>query len=76
MMSAVPTTDTMDFYYMAESPPCRAVLMVAEFLNVKMNLISLDLTKNEQHSHRFTQVRLSLSFSIFVQKIDSNRSIS
>lgn len=50
--------ENLYLYYMEESPPCRAVLMVAEFLRLKMNLISIDLTKNEQFSPQFTKVRV------------------
>ncbi|XP_074598123.1 glutathione S-transferase 1-like [Brevipalpus obovatus] len=46
----------MDLYFMAESPPCRAVLMVAEYLGLRLNLISVDLTNNEQFSPQFSKI--------------------
>lgn len=41
---------TIDLYYMPESPPCRAVQMVAAHLNIHLNLKNLDLSKGEHYT--------------------------
>lgn len=38
---------TIDLYYMSESPPCRAVQMVAANLNIPLNLKPLNLSTGE-----------------------------
>ena len=41
---------------MAESPPCRTVLMLIEHLNLKVNYIYVDLSKQEQLSQSFLKI--------------------
>ncbi|RWS03615.1 Glutathione S-transferase 1:-like isoform C, partial [Dinothrombium tinctorium] len=47
---------TIDFYYMIESPPCRAVLMTAKHLQISLNLKSLNLAKGEHLSDQFREI--------------------
>lgn len=43
---------TIDLYYMPESPPCRAVEMVAAHLSIPLNLKYLDLSKGEHFTNQ------------------------
>ncbi|CAG2105505.1 unnamed protein product [Medioppia subpectinata] len=47
---------SIDLYYMVESPPCRAVLMVGRLLDIDFNLKSLDLSKSEQLAPEFVAI--------------------
>jgi hypothetical protein len=59
----------MDLYYYHISAPCRSVLMVGEYLNLKWNLKTVDLLKNDQLKEDFIKVmfrtsdKLSISYS-------------
>jgi len=46
----------IEFYYMAESPPCRAVMMVARHLNLELKLHNLDLSKGEHLTPEFRKI--------------------
>ena len=46
----------IDLYYMVESPPCRTVLMVANRLNIELNLKTLDLSKGEHLNPEFVEL--------------------
>lgn len=46
----------IDLYYMVESPPCRTVLMVANRLNIELNLKTVDLSKGEHLSPQFVRL--------------------
>lgn len=46
----------IDFYFMHESPPCRAVQMVAAHLSIPLNLKYLDLSKGEHYAEEFTKL--------------------
>ena len=48
---------TIDFYYMPESPPCRAVELIADKLNIKLNKKYLNLAKGEHlNDHEFIKI--------------------
>ncbi|XP_050071717.1 glutathione S-transferase 2-like [Anopheles maculipalpis] len=46
----------LDLYYLPGSAPCRAVQMVAEAVDVKLNLRYLDLMAGEHRSEKFTKL--------------------
>jgi len=46
----------IDLYYMLESPPCRTVLMVAKHLGISLNLIKVDLSKQEHLKPEFVKM--------------------
>lgn len=46
----------MDFYYNAASGPCRAVLMTAETIGVKLNKIPVDLRKGEHLTPEYLKI--------------------
>uniref|UniRef100_A0A182PZ47 glutathione transferase n=1 Tax=Anopheles epiroticus TaxID=199890 RepID=A0A182PZ47_9DIPT len=46
----------LDFYYLPGSAPCRAVQMVAEAVDVKLNLKYLDLMAGAHRSPQFTKL--------------------
>nr|AEV23869.1 glutathione S transferase class theta variant 1 [Periplaneta americana] len=46
----------IDLYYMAVSPPCRAVTMAASALGVELNLKFLDLYKGEHMTTEFVKL--------------------
>jgi len=46
----------IDLYYMPESPPSRAVLMVAKHLNIPVNIKHVDLMKQEQLKPEFLEI--------------------
>lgn len=46
----------IDFYYHIFSPPCRTVMMVAEHLNIDLNLKFVSLGDQEQKSEKFLKV--------------------
>nr|AMV75312.1 glutathione S-transferases [Panonychus citri] len=46
----------MDLYSMAESPPCRSVLMVIDYLGVRVNLINVDLSKGQHLEPSFLKL--------------------
>uniref|UniRef100_A0A1I8PRH8 Glutathione S-transferase 1-1 n=1 Tax=Stomoxys calcitrans TaxID=35570 RepID=A0A1I8PRH8_STOCA len=46
----------MDFYYMAESAPCRSILMTAKALNISLNKKILDLSKGEHLKPEFLKI--------------------
>lgn len=47
---------TVDFYYMPESPPCRAVELAADKLGLKLNKKRLDLSKGEHLTEAFLKI--------------------
>ncbi|CAG2110528.1 unnamed protein product [Medioppia subpectinata] len=46
----------IDLYYMPESPPSRAVLMVAKHLNVAVNIKHVNITEGEQLKPEFIEI--------------------
>ncbi|CAM1299191.1 GstD1 (predicted) [Pycnogonum litorale] len=46
----------IDLYYMQTSAPCRSVLMVAKHLNLKLNLKTIDLMKDEHKKPEFIKI--------------------
>ncbi|KAI1287082.1 Glutathione S-transferase 1 [Halotydeus destructor] len=46
----------LDFYYIALSPPCRAVLMVARELSIELNLIVVNLMAGEHNKPEFRKL--------------------
>jgi len=47
---------TIELYYMAESPPCRAVMMLAKHLNLPLKLHKVDLSKGEHLKPEFIKL--------------------
>ena len=48
---------TVKFYSLSFSPPCRAVWMALELLNVDYEYIAVDLFNGEHYSPEFLKVR-------------------
>ncbi|KAG9510863.1 Glutathione S-transferase 1-1, partial [Fragariocoptes setiger] len=46
----------MDFYYMPESPPCRAVELVADLVGAELNKKYVNLFKGEQLNEDFVKI--------------------
>ncbi len=47
----------IDFHYMLESAPCRAVLMLAKHLDIELNLKILNFQKKEHLKEEFIKVK-------------------
>lgn len=47
---------TVKLYYMPESPPCRAVQMVAAMIGLPLDLSYLDLSKGEHYNPNFQAI--------------------
>lgn len=47
---------SIDLYYLPPSPPCRAVMMVAKHVGVKLNLKTIDVLKGEHLKPPFRKV--------------------
>lgn len=48
----------MNLYHMELSPPCQSVRLLAKTLNVPLNLIQLDLFKDEHLTPEFLKASL------------------
>lgn len=46
----------IDFYYLPASVPCRAVMMLAKAIGVRLNLKIVDISKREQLKFSFIKV--------------------
>lgn len=55
-------SDMPVLYYVAPSPPCRAVLLLLRMLDMKMELREIDLQKSEQLKPDFVKVFLGFEF--------------
>uniref|UniRef100_A0A0P4W863 GST N-terminal domain-containing protein n=2 Tax=Scylla olivacea TaxID=85551 RepID=A0A0P4W863_SCYOL len=51
--SLINSSMPIDLYYLLISPPCRAVMLTAEAVGVKLNLKELDIFKGEQMKPEF-----------------------
>lgn len=49
-------SNSIDLYFYAASPPCRAVQMLAEAIAVPLNLKPVDITVGEQHLPEFARI--------------------
>lgn len=56
----------MNLYHMELSPPCQSVRLLAKTLNVPLNLIQLDLFKDEHLTPEFLKASLSYQQSNLV----------
>lgn len=52
---------TLKLYYFEASPPARAVLMVIELLQLKVQLIRVNLSEKEQLNEEFLQVNNAIN---------------
>lgn len=56
---------TIDLYYMALSPPCRSIIMLAKTLGIELNLKKVDLFAGDHMKPEFLQVSdVSVAFSV------------
>lgn len=46
----------IDFYYLAYSPPCRSVLLLAKAIGVHLNLKTISPLKGEHMKSEFVKV--------------------
>ncbi|KAF6211313.1 hypothetical protein GE061_014430 [Apolygus lucorum] len=51
-----PKIDLIDIYYIPSSPPCRMLMMTADFLEIDVNWIYVDLTKQEQLKPEYLKI--------------------
>lgn len=47
---------TIDLYYMALSPPCRSIIMLAKTIGIELNLKKVDLFAGEHMKPEFLKV--------------------
>jgi glutathione S-transferase len=53
----------VDLYYQSESPPCRAVLMVAKHLKIPVNIKLMNVLEGDQFKPEFIEVFFNKFFS-------------
>lgn len=51
-----PPAKELKLYVDMRSPPCRSCLMLAELIEVKLEVVKIDIFKGEQHSEHFRKV--------------------
>jgi glutathione S-transferase len=52
-------TRTIDLYRWTGSPPCQAVMLVAQMLAIELNLIEVDILTEEQMKPEFIKVSVT-----------------